>query len=130
MKKLICVMAMSLLLWPACNADLNRASQNENHDAETARQQRLIYQAKIEAKLRYLDREIDELKTEMEQSRVDRNQYDQRMAELERKRKLAHEKLERLKTSSQEAWVDMKAGIDAAMDDLESAYQKAASHFK
>jgi multidrug resistance efflux pump len=130
MKMLICVAAMSLLLWPACNADLNRASQNENSNAETARQQRLVYQTKIEAKLHYLDREIDELKTEMKQSKLDRNQYDQRMAELERKRELAHEKLEKLQRSSQEAWVDMRAGIDAAMDDLESAYQKAAHHFK
>jgi septal ring factor EnvC (AmiA/AmiB activator) len=130
MKKLVCVMAMSLLLWPACNADLNRASQNENNTAETARQQRLVYQAKIEAKLRYLDREVDELKTKLEQSKVDRKEYDQRMAELERKREVAHQKLEKLRTSSQAAWVDMKAGIDAALDDLESAYDKAASHFK
>jgi hypothetical protein len=52
------------------------------------------------------------------------------MADLDKKREAAHLRLEKLKNSSQEAWVDMKLGIDSAMDDLENAYQRAASHFK
>lgn len=130
MKKLIGVVAVALLMWPACSNNLNRASQNENNDAETARQQRLAYQAKIEVKLRDLDREVDQLKSKAEQNKADGKQLDQRMAELERKREIAHQKLERLRTSSQEAWADMKVGIDAAMQDLESAYDKAAADFK
>ncbi len=130
MKKLIGVVAVALLMWPACSNNLNRASQNENNDAETARHQRLAYQAKIEAKLRDFDREVDQLKSKAEQNKADGKQLDQRMAELERKREIAHQKLEKLRTSSQEAWADMKAGIDAAMQDLESAYDKAAADFK
>ena len=90
-----------------------------------------MYQDKAEAKLRDLDQQIDTLETKIgKENKVERKQLDQQMAELERKRDIAHQKLERLETSSQEAWGDMKSGIDAAMDDLEAAYQQAASHFK
>ena len=130
MKRLICVMAMSLMLWPACSTEQNRAGQNVNNAAETARQEKQMYQDKIEAKLRDLDQQIDALKVKIgKQNRVDRKQLQQQMAELDRKRVAAHQELEKLKNSSEEAWQDMKAGIEAAIGDLETAYERAASHF-
>ena len=130
MKRLVYIMATALLLWPACSAEQKTASQNENKEAEAARHERLLYQAKIEAKLRDLDREIGTLKTKIgNQNKVARKQLEQQMAELARKREAAQKEFERLKNSSQEAWRDMQAGIDAAMEDLETAYNRAASHF-
>ena len=38
--------------------------------------------------------------------------------------------LVKLRNASQAAWEDMKAGMDAAMHDLEVAYKQADAHFK
>lgn len=131
MKRLACLMAMALLFCPACSLEQNRASQNDHSAAESAKQKREMYQDEIEAKLRDLDQEIGALKTRLEtDNKVDRKEADRQMAELERKRDIAHQKLEKLKTSSQEAWGDMKGGIEAAMQNLETAYKQAAAHFK
>jgi TolA-binding protein len=124
-------MALSWLLWPACSTEQNRASQDENRGAEAAKQERQMYQDKIEAKLRDLDQQIETLKTKMGKlDKADRRQFEKQMAELDRKRAAAHEEFEKLKNPSQEAWQDLKAGIDAAINDLEAAYRQAASHFK
>jgi DNA repair exonuclease SbcCD ATPase subunit len=124
-------MAMSLLLCPACSTEQNRAGQDENNAAETARQEKQIYQDRAEAKLRDLDQQIDTLEAKMKkETKVERKQLDPQIAELERKRDVAHQKLEKLKTSSQEAARDMMAGIDAALEDLKTAYERAASDFK
>jgi TolA-binding protein len=131
MKRLVCVLAMSLLLWPACSTGQNRASQDVDNAAETARQEKQMYQDRVEANLRDLDRQIGALKAKIaKENEVERRHLDQQMAELERKREVAHQKLEKLETSSQEAWGDMKTGIDAAMEDLQSAYERAAADFK
>jgi TolA-binding protein len=123
-------MAISLLLWPACSTEQNGASANENTAAEMARQEKLMYQNKVDAHLRDLERQIDALKAKVKQGKAENRQLDRQMAELERKREVAHQKLEKLETSSQEAWGVMKEGIDAAMKDLQTVYEKAAADFK
>jgi TolA-binding protein len=140
MKRLVCVMAMALLLWPACGTEQNRASQNESSSAERASRERQRYQDQIEAKLRELDREIDALTSRIkEESSEDRTKarqqeyrikVQQQMAELRRKRDTTQRQLDRLQNSSQDAWKDMKVGIDAALQDLQAAYDRAASDFK
>ena len=132
MKTLICFISLSLLLvWPACNASMNDHHPQDSREAERARQERGVYRDRAEAKLRELDRQIDALKERLSRStEKQRRDLDPQLAELERRREFAHQKLEKLETSSQEAWVDMKAGIDAAMDDLEAACKRADSHFK
>jgi TolA-binding protein len=131
MKKVICIMGLSLLLLPACSTEQNRASQNSNNSMESARQERQEYQEKADSKLRELDQQIATLKSRLEtEKNVDRKEVGRQMAELDRKRAEAQRQLDRLEHSSEGAWQDMKAGIDAAMDDLESAYHQAAAHFK
>ena len=131
MKRLVCILAMSLVLCPACNTEQNGAKADENTVEETARQEQLMYQNRVEANLRDLDRRIDALKEKIaNKSKAERRQLAPQMAELERKREVAHQKLDKLKSSSQEAWGDMKVGINAAMIDLESAYEKAAADLK
>jgi TolA-binding protein len=140
MKKLACVLAMSLMLWPACSTEQNKASQNENKGTESARQQRQMYQTQIEAKLRELDHEIDALTKKIEnensedRTRARQQEYrakaQQQMAELDRERAAARRQLDRLQNSGQDAWQDVKVGIDAAVQDLQAAYDRAASEFK
>ena len=113
----------------ASNRD--RAGQKVNNPTEAAQQERQAYQDRVEARIRELDQEIDALKIKMGvKSQEERKQLEQPMAELERKRLAAHRDLEKLKNSSEDAWQDMKAGMDAALDDLEAAYEKAATQFR
>jgi len=131
MKRLVYVLAMFLWLWPACSGQQKSASLNENKEAEAARQEKQMYQDKIEAKLRDLDQRIAALKVKVEkEKKVDRKEIDQELEELDRKRAILRQELEKLKSSTELASQDMKAGIDAAMEDLEAAYERAAAHFK
>jgi len=131
MKRLICITAMSLLLWPIYGAASSGASQADNSQTVTAQQKREAYQTKMAQNLNALDQQIGALKVKIGKlGKTDHPQFDQQMAELERKREVARERLEKLKASSQGAWVEMKAGIDEAMDDLQRAYQRASAHFK
>jgi TolA-binding protein len=133
MTSLLCAVALTLLLLlPACSLDQNRASQNPNSSAiETARQDKRAYEQKIDSALRDLDQEIQGLKIKSRvQNRADRKQLDEQIAALERKRDEARIRLMKLKDSSDEAWRDMKAGIDKALNDLDVAYEQAASHFR
>jgi hypothetical protein len=140
MKRLACVLALSLLLFPACGTEQNTASQNENKDTDSSRQQRQMYQDQVEAKLRELDHEIDALTQKIENeshgdsTKARQEEYrakaQQQVAELNRKREAARRELDRLKSSSQDAWQDMKVGINAAMQDLKAAYDRAAAQFK
>jgi chromosome segregation ATPase len=122
---------LAILLWPACGTGEKAQTPNQSQEAEAARRERRQYQKKIETKLRELDQKIDALKVRTaKHSKVARNQLDRQMSELDQKREVAHQEFEKLRNSSQGAWQDMKAGIDAAMDNLETAYERAASHFK
>ncbi|MGO8814065.1 MAG: hypothetical protein ACLQVG_05270 [Terriglobia bacterium] len=132
MKKFVCLLAMTPLFFSlGCSVQQDRASQNDNNAMESARQKREMYQDQLAEKLRDLDQEISALKTRIENdNKGDRKQLDREMDELEQKRAVAHEKLEKLRDSSQAAWEDMKVGMDAAMKDLEVAYKQADAHFK
>lgn len=117
------------LIGAASNAKQAAVRPSEKADAGTSERQQ--YQEKIEAKLHELDREITALKAEAaKQGRAAGKQVDQQLPELERKYEIARQKFEKFKNSSQGAWQDMKVGIDAAMKDLQAAYNRAAEHYK
>jgi predicted P-loop ATPase len=117
------------LLGAASSAQQATAPHEKKVNAGTNDRQR--YQAKIEAKLRELDREITALKAKAaKQGKETGKEADQQLPELERKYEIARQKYEKFKESSQGAWQDMKAGIDAAIQDLQAAYDRAAERFK
>jgi hypothetical protein len=49
---------------------------------------------------------------------------------LKRKREKAGDKLAELKSASDEAWEDLKKGLESATDALGSALKSATAHFK
>lgn len=125
------LLATILLMWIPGGAQQVPATMQNSSGSEAASAQRKEYQQEVAAKLRELDREIDDLNAKAaKQGKETRKEFNREMAELGQKRAVARQRFESLKTSSQEAWRDMKPGIDAAMKDLESAYRRAASHFK
>src|ERR1017187_8636315 len=102
---------------------------SETSDAEAIRHERQMYQNRVQSNLNDLDRRIAALKSRLrKEDKAGLRKRDQQIPELDRKRAFAYQKLDNLKTSSREAWGDMKAGIDTAMDDLETGYQQAHSH--
>jgi len=130
MKNLTLSLAIALLVWLPCVSQKPASAQQTNEHAETASQQRKQYQEKTEAGLRELNRKIDSLNAKAsKQTEEVRKELDRQLADLDQKRAVAQRQFERLKNSSQEAWRDMKPGIDSAMRDLEAAYRRAAADF-
>jgi molecular chaperone GrpE (heat shock protein) len=100
------------------------------HKAEI-RKQKEIYRKKTQAELDEMNKKIEELKTEAAKASArSRKKLNKEIAELEPKRRLAQRKIEELKASSSVAWEDAKAGVRAAIDDLERAYKQAVQDLK
>jgi Zn-dependent M32 family carboxypeptidase len=130
MRKLLFLLPLILLTWASCTSQPAAPGQRTTGESEAARQ-RNQYEEKAEAKLRELNRRIAELNAKAgPQARSARKQLDRQIAELDKRRAALQQQLEKFKNTSQEAWRDAKPGIDAAMRDLEDAYQRAAADFK
>ena len=55
--------------------------------------------------------------------------WNERMADLKAKQKVARDKLDELGTSTGEAWGHLEKGAQAAWDDVKKAFQEAAKEF-
>lgn len=129
---LLGVLSTSLLLYPACGVEQTGGSPVNPDDSATQaiRHERQMYQNRVQANLNDLDRRIAALEVRLRNREKGAEKRAQLISGLDRKRACAFQKLQGLRTSSHEAWGDMKAGIDSAMDELEIAYQRANSNFK
>jgi chromosome segregation ATPase len=58
-----------------------------------------------------------------------KTRWNEKMAELEAKQKVARDKLDELRTSTGEAWGHVEKGAQAAWDDVRKAFQEAAKEF-
>jgi len=131
MKRLSFLLAVALLTWIPCGGQETASTQQKNREHASASEQRDSYQDKAETRLRELKRQIDVLNAKASKQGTEaRKQFDRQIAELDRQRVTVQKQLDKLKTTSQQAWRDMKPNLDAAMKNLEEAYQRAASDFK
>ena len=55
--------------------------------------------------------------------------WNERMADLKAKQKVAREKLDELRTSTGEAWGHLEKGAQSAWDDVRKAFDEAAKEF-
>ena len=55
--------------------------------------------------------------------------WNEQMADLKAKQKVAREKLDDLRTSTGEAWGHMEKGAQSAWDDVQKAFEEAAKEF-
>lgn len=86
--------------------------------------------ASLNAKVAELDRRIAELAAKSEGYKDDAKvQADQALTALKEQRARLNEKFETFKQSSANTWQDMKAGLAAAVDELEKAYDNAKAKF-
>lgn len=92
-------------------------------------QQKEEYEKQVRAKLDELDAQVDELqakaKAEATETKVELKEA---LEDFRRKREAAQKDLEKLEDAAVEGWEQMKAGMANAMEELERAYEKAASH--
>jgi chromosome segregation ATPase len=89
------------------------------------------YKKEVKEKLKGLDQKIAELKKKATEVKGEaKADYDKEMAELGTKQKAAKKEWRKLAHATATDWEKVKAGMDRAVQDVESAYDKAASRFK
>ncbi|MCA9483591.1 MAG: coiled coil domain-containing protein [Nitrospina sp.] len=89
------------------------------------------YQRKLEAKIDEWSAELEVLKAKANSAQADaRIKYQQELQELNSRLNELRQKRDRLKTSGEDAWEDIKAGVDKAWDSLSEGLKSAASRFK
>ena len=89
------------------------------------------YQGNMEAQLSEWGAEIDKLKARADKASADTRQgyYDQIEA-LHAKQASMQAKLQELKTSSDDAWEDLKEGLEHSWNQVKDSFNKAAARFK
>ena len=83
----------------------------------------------MEERLRIIGKELDELKTKAaDMTEEARKEVNQHIEEIEMKQKLASRKLEEIRKESQKEWKKVAGEMNAAMNELEAAYEKRQNH--
>jgi uncharacterized coiled-coil DUF342 family protein len=89
------------------------------------------YIKKMKAKLDEWNADIAKIEAKAESAQADMEiQYNQKIDELKQQREKATAQLDELQNSRDEAWEDIKAGLDNAWESLGNAVNSALSRFK
>jgi len=89
------------------------------------------YKKKLEAQFDEWKVEIDKLKAKANKAEADAQiNYHKQIENIRVKQEAVQKKLVALKDSGDEAWEDLKAGLDNAMKNLGDAIKTATSRFK
>jgi ABC-type uncharacterized transport system auxiliary subunit len=90
-----------------------------------------VYIKKIKAKLDEWNADIDRLEAKARQADADaKMRYKGRIESLKEGRRKAVDRFERMRQASGDAWKDMRAGLDHAVDSLGEALRSAKSRFQ
>ena len=88
------------------------------------------YIEKLKNKLDEWDAEIDEFEANALKTKADlKYELEDQIASLKIKRDIARAQLLELMDSGEDAWEDIKEGVDEAWTNLKLAIEKARSHF-
>jgi hypothetical protein len=88
------------------------------------------YEQKRRAQLKKLDAEIQKLKAEADEAGAEAKIRLQRSVdELLAHRETLRERIDRLAEAGEDAWSDLKDGVDSAWERLEDAVENASSRF-
>jgi predicted nucleic acid-binding Zn-ribbon protein len=89
------------------------------------------YIEKAKAQIDRWTAEIDKMTAKLAEAEADSKiAYDKQLDEARKQRDDAEAKLKEIGDSSDDAWDDMKAGIDKAWDSMSDAFNRAMSRFK
>ncbi len=107
-----------------------QAEQTWSTAKEYTLQEKQEYQKRIESQLADLSQRIDELKEKAKTAKQDAVvKLQAQMEALKKQKEVAEQKLSELRSSTSNAWGEVKDGVDKAMDNLKKAYENARSYF-
>lgn len=93
---------------------------------DLARQTKEAFVANAEKELADMSGKIEDLKSRASKAQGEAKvKLDQAVAQLERQRQNATEKLKAIKDASGDAWQDMRAGFTSAWEEMKKAYDTA-----
>lgn len=85
----------------------------------------------MKIRLKELDAQIEGLLPKADKATAEaKSEYKERLGALRTKRETARATLEELEAASEEAWEDLKAGVDVALGELKNAVASAVSRFE
>ncbi len=121
-----------VLILPVSDGGIQRVpTQQSKEETRSGTESREQYQKRIQAKLGELNRQISALEAREEtQADQARRQLRTQLKELTQQHEATARQYEELKQDGQEAWKKMKPQMDAALDELEKAYDRLASRFQ
>ena len=94
-------------------------------------EKRKAYQEKLEAQLEEWNVQIVSFVGKADKARSEgKFEYDKIIEVLQQKQNEVQAKLHELKSSSDDAWGDIRGGTEKAWAELKNAFDKAASKFK
>mgnify|MGYP000238813108 CR=1 FL=1 len=89
------------------------------------------YVEKMHAKLDELNAEIDRLKAKLDGAKAEKRiEYQEDIENLKAKQKEVEEKIDTLRDAGDDAWEDIKKGVEDAWQSMESAVNAAKNRFK
>jgi len=89
------------------------------------------YIDKLTVQLKKLDAELDKLKIKADKAKIDvKAEYQKQIEELRNKKTTIASKMETIKGSSDEAWSELRTGLEKSWTELKSALDNAISKFK
>lgn len=89
------------------------------------------YEQKLQAKLDEWQADLDKLKAKAKGAEADaRIEYQEEIDRLESQRNEARQKLAELREASDDAWEDLKDGVERAWDSVSESFKSARSRFK
>jgi hypothetical protein len=99
--------------------------------AEIVSKKKKAYVEKIEDQLKDWSSQIDILKAKAERSKAEvKIKYLEQIEELRKRQKTTRRKLQKLKGTGEEAWGELKVGLDKALEDLKEAFDRSKSKFR
>jgi predicted nuclease with TOPRIM domain len=91
---------------------------------------RELYVEKMKAKLDEWNAEIDKLEAKSRQKEADaREAYEKKIESIKEKRQATKENLDNMQQAGENAWEDLKAGVEKAAASLGEAIRSAQSRF-
>ena len=109
------------------------ATQHAKEDslAETVMATKEAYQKKLEVQLKEWDAQLDQLMAKAEKAKTDtRSKIKSELDSLKTKRVAVQKKLDELRNRGEDAWEDLKGGVEKAWGDISDALGKVVARFK
>ncbi|MEJ2757122.1 MAG: hypothetical protein P8046_01450 [Anaerolineales bacterium] len=84
-----------------------------------------MYKEKAQARYDQYSAKIDELLAKFNETKADTKlKFENQFEDLTNQRQTVADKLDQMKDMGEDAWEEMRSGMDSALDDLEKSYQK------